>query len=220
MKKDASLLALTLVIVLLAGCSSVNQTVQPTPSPKTGAVTEIMTTNTARTAILNESVGGEAGAYIGNIMDKQAEEIRKEIIDAKVERVGEGIKITFKSGMLFNTGKATFQESAKTELQKLAATLNKYEDTMILIEGHTDSVGTIEYNMVLSQKRAKAVASQLSDNKVNPTRFILVGYGQSQPVASNATGDGRQVNRRVELAITANEKLKKAASKNAKNNGS
>jgi outer membrane protein OmpA-like peptidoglycan-associated protein len=173
------------------------------------------TGNTAVGAILGAAVGGVAGAYIGDYMDKQAAEIEKDIDGAKVERVGEGIKITFDSGILFDVNKASLKPPIESELVELAAILNKYEDTNILLEGHTDSTGSEEYNLDLSRKRAQSVSNFLAVQAVSPTRFTIMGYGESQPIAENATAEGRALNRRVEIAIYANEELKKAAEEKA-----
>jgi len=167
--------------------------------------------NTALGAILGAAIGGAAGTYIGHYMDKQAEEIEQDIEGARVERVGEGIKITFDSGILFDIDKAALRPAAIKNLNELAAILNKYENTNVLIEGHTDAMGPEEYNLDLSNKRAQSVANQLAANKVDPTRFTIMGYGESQPVATNETVAGRQANRRVDIAIMANEKLKNVA---------
>ena len=167
--------------------------------------------NTAVGAILGAVIGGAAGAYIGNYMDNQAEEIERDIEGAKVERVGEGIKITFDSGILFAVNESSLQPKSKQSIGKLATILNKYEDTEVLLEGHTDASGSEEYNMELSEKRAKSVASHLGGLQVNPTRFTIMGYGESQPIATNESDAGRSLNRRVEVAIFANEKLKKVA---------
>jgi outer membrane protein OmpA-like peptidoglycan-associated protein len=167
--------------------------------------------NTAVGAIIGAAVGGAAGAYIGNYMDKQAEEMQADLEGAKVERVGEGIKITFDSGILFDVNKATLRPVAKTNLDKMAVILNKYPDTNILIEGHTDATGTDELNLELSRNRASSVSNYLAGLGVDPSRFTTMGYGESQPIATNDTEEGRQQNRRVELAIMANDKLKKAA---------
>jgi outer membrane protein OmpA-like peptidoglycan-associated protein len=213
------------ISVLLAvqwiGCSSMSKTTKGTAVGASagaviGGVIGKQSGNTALGAIIGAAVGGAAGAYIGHYMDKQAEEIQRDIEGAKVERVGEGIKITFKSGLLFNSGEASLQPSAQADLQKLSATLNKYPDTVVLIEGHTDDRGTDEYNLDLSQKRAQSVAAYIGTQKVDATRFTLMGYGETQPVLSNDTAEGRQANRRVELAIMANDKLKKVAKKEAK----
>ncbi len=171
--------------------------------------------NTAVGAILGAAVGGAAGAWIGSYMDKQAAEIERDIDGAKVERVGEGIKITFDSGLLFEVDKAALNERSRSELADLAVILNKYEDTHILLEGHTDATGTEEHNLELSRARAQSVANYLEEVQVNPTRFTIMGYGESQPIATNDTVEGRRVNRRVEVAIYANDKLKKAAESKA-----
>jgi len=176
-----------------------------------GAIIGKQTGNTAVGAIIGAAVGGAAGAYIGNYMDKQAEEMQKDLEGAKVERVGEGIKITFDSGILFDVDKAALRSEARTNLDKLAVILNKYPDTDVLIEGHTDATGSDEYNLELSRNRASSVSNYVAGLGVSATRFTAMGYGESQPIASNDTSDGRQQNRRVELAIMANDKLKKAA---------
>ncbi|RPH36669.1 OmpA family protein, partial [bacterium] len=170
--------------------------------------------NTAVGAIIGAAVGGTAGALIGNYMDKQAEELQNDIKDAKIERVGEGIKITFNSGILFKTNSADLQPEAKANIEKLGTILKKYADTNILVEGHTDSTGTDVYNQTLSEKRAQSVAQFTQNQGVASTRFTIKGYGESQPLVSNSTTDGRQQNRRVEIAIMANDDLKKAAEKN------
>jgi outer membrane protein OmpA-like peptidoglycan-associated protein len=161
--------------------------------------------------LLGAVIGGAAGAFIGNYMDKQAAEIERDIAGARVERVGEGIKITFSSGIMFDVDRAVLKDQYKGEISELATILNKYEDTNILLEGHTDSTGTEEYNLELSKKRSQSVANYLATQNVNPTRFTIMGYGESQPIASNETSEGRSQNRRVEVAIYANEKLKKVA---------
>ncbi|MCD4812088.1 OmpA family protein [bacterium] len=170
---------------------------------------------TALGAIIGAAVGGTAGALIGNQMDKQAAELQKDIEGAKIERVGEGIKITFDSGLLFAVNASNLQSAANQNLAKLAVTLNKYPDTNILIEGHTDSDGSEEYNQTLSEKRANAVSNKLKSSGVIPQRCTPMGYGEGQPVADNASDYGKQQNRRVEIAIFANDKLKAAAKKKA-----
>jgi outer membrane protein OmpA-like peptidoglycan-associated protein len=208
---------LIVVIVLgCVGCASMSRKqkgaiIGATTGGVVGGVIGDQAGNTAVGAILGAVIGGAAGAYIGNYMDKQAEEIEQDIEGAKVERIGEGIKITFDSGILFEVNKATLQPKSKEEIGKLAEILNKYSDTNVLLEGHTDATGSDEYNLELSEKRAKSVANYLSVLKVDPTRFTIMGYGESQPVATNETPEGRTLNRRVEVAVYANEKLKKVA---------
>jgi outer membrane protein OmpA-like peptidoglycan-associated protein len=169
--------------------------------------------NTAAGAIIGAAVGGAAGAAIGHYMDDQKEELDEELKGAKIERVGEGIKITFDSGILFDVNKAGLRPAAQTNLQSLAEVLNKYADTNVLIEGHTDGDGTEEHNLELSRQRAQSVANYLSGLQVDSTRLTMMGYGEAQPIASNETADGKQANRRVEIAIMANEALKKKAEK-------
>ncbi len=167
--------------------------------------------NTVAGVLIGAAVGGAAGALIGNYMDKQAAEIERDIEGARVERVGEGIKITFDSGILFDVNKANLKNNSKTELTKLGTILNKYDDTNILLAGHTDSTGSDEYNLRLSRRRAQSVSDYLSIQNVNSERFTVYGYGKSDPIAKNDTAAGRAQNRRVEVAIWANEKLKKVA---------
>jgi len=169
--------------------------------------------NTAMGAIIGAAAGGATGALIGRHMDKQAEELRKDLEGATVERVGEGILITFESGLLFKTDSYDLAQATKINLSELAGTLTKYDDTDVLIEGHTDDTGTDEHNQNLSQKRADAVQDYLVLQGVGRSRLTIRGYGEDQPVASNDTSTGRSSNRRVEVAIYANEKMKKAAKK-------
>lgn len=166
---------------------------------------------TAVGAIVGAVVGGSAGALIGRNMDKQAEELQTDLEGASVERVGEGIKITFDSGLLFAVSKSDLSTAAQNNLMELAETLNKYPDTEILVEGHTDASGSDELNMRLSDDRAKSVKAFLIGKNVKASRLTTVGYGEAQPIADNTTDAGKAQNRRVEIAIYANKKMKKAA---------
>jgi len=161
--------------------------------------------------IIGAAVGGTAGALIGNNMDKQAEEMEKELEDAKVERVGEGILISFDSGILFGYDSSTLQPEAKTNISKLADILKKYPDSNILVTGHTDSDGSENYNQTLSEKRAQSVSDYTMYKGIISSRLSTVGLGETEPVASNDTADGKQLNRRVEIAIYASEEMKAAA---------
>jgi outer membrane protein OmpA-like peptidoglycan-associated protein len=167
-------------------------------------------------AILGAAVGGAAGAYIGNYMDKQAAEMQRDLEGAEVQRIGEGIKITFDSGILFDIDKSDLRPVSKTNLADLAKILNKYPDTEILIEGHTDNTGSDDHNMTLSKDRAQAVASYMATLDVKSARFSTSGYGSKQPIVMNDTAEGRQKNRRVDIAVLADDKLKKAAQEKAK----
>jgi outer membrane protein OmpA-like peptidoglycan-associated protein len=169
--------------------------------------------STAGGAIIGAAVGGGAGALIGRRMDKQAAELKREMAGAKVERVGEGIKITFDSGILFAKNSAALTSTAQDNINELAKTLIKYGDTNVIVEGHTDNTGSDAINNPLSQRRAQAVANYAQQKGVEASRFTVSGFGSSQPIADNSTEAGRMANRRVEVAIFANEKLKKAAEK-------
>lgn len=211
--KIALVLAL---IVALVGCASMSNRQKGTAigagsGAVIGGVIGDASGNTALGAIIGAAVGGAAGAYIGNYMDNQAAEIERDLEGATVTRVGEGIKITFDSGLLFGHDSATMESAAEINLNNLSEILHKYDDTLVLIEGHTDSSGSQEYNLTLSRSRAQSVANHLSGVSVDATRFTIMGYGEGQPVADNGTVSGRQANRRVELAIMANDKLKKVA---------
>ncbi|WP_139957949.1 OmpA family protein [Flavicella sediminum] len=169
--------------------------------------------NSALGSILGGVIGGAAGVYIGNKMDKQAEAIRTAVPGAEVTRVGEGINVTFDetSGIHFNTNEATVDEQTKTTLLKLAAIFKEYPDSNILVEGHTDSDGSEAYNLELSRKRANAISNHLQGLGVPADRFTTKWYGEVQPKYSNDTAEGKSKNRRVELAVVANETLKKQA---------
>jgi len=219
MKKFVVVLVVMAFLVFVVGCSASRTqkggAIGAAAGGVAGAVIGKQAGNTILGAIIGAAVGGAAGAYIGHYMDKQADEIEQDLQGASVERVGEGIKITFNSGLLFDVNKATLRDASKAELTKLAQILNKYPDTNILVEGHTDNTGSEEYNLELSRQRAQSVENYLASLNVDPTRFTIMGYGESQPVASNETVEGRQQNRRVDLAIMANDKLKKQAEKQA-----
>ncbi len=171
--------------------------------------------NTVLGAILGATVGGAAGAVIGRRMDKAAEEMQRELPNAKVERVGEGIKITFGSDILFDVGKYDLKSQTQRDLAEFAKTLQKYEDTDILIEGHADATGSDDLNLRLSRQRADAVADFLKSQGVRTGRVDEKGYGESQPIASNDNEAGRQKNRRVDIAVYANDKMKRDAKNGA-----
>ncbi len=172
--------------------------------------------NTLLGAIIGAAVGGAAGAVIGSYMDKQAAEMQRDIAGAEVQRIGEGIKITFDSGILYDIDKSDLRPVSKESLTKLAKILNKYPDTNILIEGHTDDTGSDDHNLTLSKERAQSVALYLATLDVKSARFSITGYGETQPIVTNDTAAGQQKNRRVDIAVIANDKLKKAAQDKAK----
>ena len=179
--------------------------------------------NTALGAILGAVVGGAAGGIIGNKMDRQAEKIKTEIPGAKVERVGEGIDVTFdennpdgsKAGVFFETNKYDINSNSKLALNKLQKIFSEYPETNILVEGHTDDVGTDAYNLTLSEKRTKAVTGYLINAGISSSRIIGKWYGETQPKVPNESDANRALNRRVQFVITANEKMKADAKKEA-----
>lgn len=162
-------------------------------------------------ALIGAAVGGAAGALIGNYMDKQAAEIDRDVEGARVERVGESIRVVFDSGILFSTGSATITSASRYNIEKLARILNRYQDTNLVIEGHTDALGSEAQNQLLSERRAESVATLLRTYGVSSSRLSPVGYGETRPVASNETEAGRRLNRRVEVLIYANDDLKEQA---------
>lgn len=215
MKNKLKLFAITLLSALvLYGCKASNTLKGAGIGGAAGGVLGGVIAgkdNTATGVIIGAAIGGTAGALIGKRMDKQAEELRADLEGAKVERVGEGIKITFDSGLMFTTNQSALNVDTKQNLQDLAAVLQKYEDTNVLIEGHTDSTGDDAYNQSLSEKRASSVQDYLISLGLTYGRLSIAGYGESQPVADNGTAAGRQANRRVEVAIYANNKMKRMA---------
>ena len=175
--------------------------------------------NTALGAILGAVVGGAAGGIIGNKMDKQAEEIKTEVPGAKVERIGEGIRVTFddsnpdgsKAGVYFATDKYNINSNSELALNKMIKIFKDYPETNLLVEGHTDDVGKESYNIKLSERRAKAVSDYLKNAGIPASRLIVEWYGEAQPIAENNSTANKSLNRRVEFVITANDKMKAEA---------
>lgn len=164
--------------------------------------------NAALGAVLGAVIGGVAGNVIGNKMDKQAKEIKETLPGAEVERVGDGIKITLNESIVtFAFDSSDLTAVAKTNLDKLTEILINNPDTNINIYGHTDSKGSDSYNLSLSERRANSVKNYLISKGIAASRLIAKGEGEAMPVATNDTEEGRAKNRRVEFAITANEKM-------------
>src|SRR5918992_3854863 len=180
-----------------------------------GGVVGNATGSTARGAIIGAVVGGAAGAIIGHQMDQQAKEIKQQIPGAVVERVGEGINVTFESGLLFDYNSDRIKPAAAENLRNLARSLNNYPNTDLVIVGHTDDIGSDDFNADLSQRRARAAASYLASLGVNQGRLRTFGRGENEPVAENSSDTGRQQNRRVEVAIFANAAAREDARRRA-----
>jgi outer membrane protein OmpA-like peptidoglycan-associated protein len=161
--------------------------------------------STAKGAILGAAVGGVIGGVIGHQMDQQAKELEQNIPGAIVERVGEGIQVTFESGLMFDFNSDRVRPEAQQNLRNLAASLDKYPNSSLLIVGHTDAVGSDDFNLGLSERRARSTASFLAGQGVSYGRLQMLGRGETEPVADNTTETGMQKNRRVEVAIYASE---------------
>ncbi|MEP6645835.1 MAG: OmpA family protein [Saprospiraceae bacterium] len=216
MKKTYFLAMVVLTSMLIhPSCNTSNKTkgavIGATAGAATGAI--LGKKNKAVAIIIGAAVGGVAGGLIGDYMDKQAAKIQADLKGAKVERVGEGILITFDSGFLFDTDSYALKSDTKDNLKELAPILLKYDDTDLKILGHTDNTGPDDYNKTLSDKRANAVDNFLVTQGVGGNRMTTTGYGESDPLATNDTPEGQQLNRRVEVVIVANKKLQRAAKK-------
>lgn len=207
-----SLTAATMLAALgttgMTGCASLNNTergavIGAGTGGAIGAAIGRNNGSTAAGAILGAVVGGAAGAAIGRQMDRQAAEIDENVEGAEVERVGEGIKVTFDSGILFPYDSDAVLPAGRENLRELAGTLQRYPESSVLIVGHTDSTGDESYNYALSERRARGAADYLISQGIEPSRVRTTGRGEAEPVASNATEAGRQENRRVEVAIFA-----------------
>ncbi|MEL6925697.1 MAG: OmpA family protein [Bacteroidota bacterium] len=214
MQKTFGILLLALVLIV-SGCSVNNKlkgtTVGAAGGGVIGGVIGSKAGNSTAGVLIGAAIGGTAGYFIGRYMDKQAAKIEEEVENVEVERIGEGIKLTFDSGLLFDYNSAKINATTENNLRELADILQEYPETEILLQGHTDNTGSEDYNLELSEKRAKSVRNFLAQQNVNSRRFVIEGYGESMPVADNDTNTGRQKNRRVEVAIYADEDLKQKA---------
>jgi outer membrane protein OmpA-like peptidoglycan-associated protein len=199
----------TLAAFSLQGCASLSKTEEgAVGGAAVGAVMGgIIAENTAKGAVRGAVIGGAAGAGIGRVMDQQAEDLEDNLPGAAVERVGEGIQVTFDSGILFDVDSDALRPEAQSNLRELAVSLGDYEGTSVLVVGHTDATGSDEYNQGLSERRSAAARSFLVSAGLEAGRIEAVGLGETEPVASNESVEGRQENRRVEVAIFASEDL-------------
>ena len=211
------LLALFVSGLSLSGCASLSNTEKGAATGAAGGavvggVIGNAAGSTAKGAIIGAVLGGAAGAIIGQQMDKQAEELEGDLEGAEIERVGEGIQITFDSGILFDFDSANLRPEARENLSTLAASLQEYPETDVMIVGHTDSKGTDAYNQGLSERRAGSAADYLLAQGITGDRIATLGKGESEPVADNETEAGRQENRRVEIAIYASDEYREEVS--------
>ncbi len=235
MKKIIGNISLVMSVVLLmaTGCETVKKTNKTQRGAAIGTAggaviggvigNNIGKGNTILGAIIGGVIGGVAGGVIGNKMDRQAEKIKNEIPGAEVQRVGEGIVVTFneknpdgsKMGVYFDFDKSDITANSKLALDKLVQIFKEYPETNLLVEGHTDDKGGDSYNMALSEKRAKAVGDYLKNDGISSSRLTINWYGETQPKVENTSDANRAENRRVEFAITANDKMKEEAKKEA-----
>ena len=205
--------ALSLATLALSGCASLNNKERGaiigagTGAAAGGAIGRV-NGSTAKGAIIGAAVGGAIGAVIGHQMDQQAKELDQNIPGATVERVGEGIQVTFESGLLFDFNSDKVKPEAQRNLANLAASLGKYPNSSLLIVGHTDAVGSDDFNRALSERRAMSTASYLIGQGVASTRLRTMGLGESEPIAGNDTDANMAKNRRVEVAIYASDAYK------------
>jgi len=204
---------LALTSLTLSGCASLSNKEKgaiagAAVGGAAGAAVGRVNGSTAKGAIIGAVVGGTVGAVIGHQMDQQAKELEQNIPGAIVERVGEGIQVTFPSGLLFDFDSDRIKSEAATNLSNLASSLDKYPNSSLLIVGHTDATGSDDYNQTLSEKRARSAAVYLANHGVSSGRLQTVGRGETEPVAPNDNDIGMQKNRRVEVAIYASDAYK------------
>lgn len=209
-------LAIATVSMFSVGCSQMTRTqkgaiIGSAAGGTIGALIGKKAGNTAVGAVVGGAIGGVAGAYIGRKMDRQAEEIKKTVPGAEVIPAGEGLIVKFDSGILFDTGKSDLKDAARTNIQNLAVSMKNNPETNIMIIGHTDADGSDNYNLNLSQQRAAAVKNFAASQGISDSRLSTVGKGEAEPIAENTSATGKAQNRRVEIVIVANDKLKAEA---------
>ena len=216
--RHASPIVVIVLPLALSACASLNKKqegaiIGASVGGAVGAVVGNHTGSTARGAIIGAVVGGAAGTIIGHQMDQQAKELQQNIAGATVERVGEGIQVTFASGLLYDIDSDHVRYEAAENLRNLAASLSKYPNTDLLIVGHTDSTGASAHNQSLSERRARSASNYLSTQGVSSGRLRTAARGETEPITTNDTEAGRQLNRRVEVAIFANASARASGTK-------
>jgi len=209
----AKLLVVVAAAVALSGCASMEDFAKNPEKQKTrqgaaigaagGAVVGLLISSSWQSALIGAGVGALAGGAVGNYMDKQEAALRKQMAGTGVEvvRWGDNLTLDIPGGLTFATDSAAVNPQFHAVLDKIAATLVDYNQTVVQVAGHTDSTGSHAYNMTLSQRRADSVKTYLTSRGVTPQRLHTVGAGPDHPVADNATPEGRAQNRRVEITI-------------------
>lgn len=217
-----SVIAVILSVLLLssASCSSLGQTergaiIGAASGAVVGGAVGRATGSTSRGAIIGAAVGGAAGAIIASRMENTAETLRERLPNATVEEVGEGILVTFDGGILFDFDSSTLRSGARDDLSAFADALSDMRSANVLVAGHTDSVGSEEYNYDLSLRRAQSAVDYLASQGHPRDHLRMAGLGETEPVATNETEAGRQQNRRVELAVYASEEMQEEARQEA-----
>jgi outer membrane protein OmpA-like peptidoglycan-associated protein len=200
-------ITLALVAVMASGCANRQQTGSLIGAGAGAAVGAAVSDGSIWGVLAGAAIGGTAGNLIGRHMDRQARELEQAVPTADVERVDEGINVTFDSSLMFEINSADLNDGYRGDLAAAATVLNKYPDTNILIEGHTDDTGTDAINDPLSEQRAKAVSAFLVAEGVSPERLTEEWYGSRRPRYPNDTPENQAKNRRVEMAIYANEDM-------------
>ena len=211
--KKIYIAGLALTLLLSGGCANMNNmgkgaTYGTAGGAAAGALLgQAIGGNTKATVLgmaVGAAIGGLTGTGIGYMMDKQEQDMRNALAQSEaiaVEREGNMLALTFKSDFTFAVNSSALRSGLNAELDRVAQILAAYPQTTILVAGHTDSTGSDEYNMKLSQQRADSVKNALVQRGVAPQRISAVGYGEGQPVGDNETEFGRQQNRRVEVRI-------------------
>jgi outer membrane protein OmpA-like peptidoglycan-associated protein len=205
--------------MLFAGCASMSNQGKGTAigAGVGAALGAIIFKNNAAGALIGAAIGGTAGNLIGKKMDRQAEALKQALPDAQVERVGEGINVTFDSELLFEKGKSKLSDEGKSAISKISKVLSEYPDTYILVEGHTSadpklaSKANEEANLKLSKDRADAVGLLMKKSGITDERVVEKWHGGALPKFPNDSPENMAKNRRVEVAIIANEKMQEDA---------
>lgn len=207
--KSSLILSMLLATTLLiSGCKTWSNTTKGAVigtggGAAVGAVIGKTLGNTAAGAIGGAVVGGTVGAIIGQNMDEKARELEEEMEGVNVQRVEEGIAVSFDSGILFDFDSSSLRPEGYENLRKLTRIINRDDNTILMIVGHTDSRGDEDYNLRLSERRAQSASRFMISQGLDSSRIQIVGRGENEPIAENNTDDGRQENRRIEVAIYA-----------------
>ena len=221
-RHDGTTLALVLALAG-AGCSGLSNTqrgalIGAGSGGAVGAVVGNAAGSTTKGVIIGAAVGGAAGAIIGSRMNDRAETLERELPNSTIERVGEGILVTFDSGILFGFDSSTLRAPARNNLRDLAQVLaDDSDDYELLVAGHTDDSGAEAYNQTLSERRASAASDYLATQGIPGTQIRIQGLGEMEPMASNETQAGQEANRRVEVAIFASAEYRDEAIRQARN---